>query len=229
MLAGRRPSASLQAYFLIPMWSSRCVGEHSGSTLFGGPSARINWRHELARMISRLNKEAVDQGLGIAESRVDNPEALHRGKKRFVGPDAPLKEQLRRSHHGRFPKYSRLSSPASRKQGTNRSAMPLPGSAPIRRPMLRHNAMISFLSGGVWLSSKPDDSRNATTPPGLTTSAMRRTVAPASGWWTSTSRPIAASNGPCCARLSSPPTANVAFRSPPAAARCSESLTDRSS
>ena len=68
VLGGRRPSASLQAYFLIPMWSSRCVGEHSGSTLFGGPSARINWRHELARMISRLSKEALDQGLGIAEA-----------------------------------------------------------------------------------------------------------------------------------------------------------------
>ena len=36
---------------------------------FGGPSARINWSHELPRMNSRLTKEALDQGLCIAASR----------------------------------------------------------------------------------------------------------------------------------------------------------------
>jgi hypothetical protein len=59
-------------------------------------------------MISRLSKEALDQGLGIADGRVNDPQALHRRKKRFVGRDAPMKEHLRRAHYGRFPKNSRL-------------------------------------------------------------------------------------------------------------------------
>ena len=48
---------------------------------------------------------------------VNNPEALHRGKKCFVGRDAPLKEQLGRSHYGRFPRICGSPSPASTKQG----------------------------------------------------------------------------------------------------------------
>ena len=59
-------------------------------------------------MISSLSKEALYQSLGIADGSVNNPEALHRGKKCFLGRDAPLKEQLGRSHYGRFPQYSRL-------------------------------------------------------------------------------------------------------------------------
>ena len=104
--AGGAPCCKL--HFLIPMWPSRCVGEHSGSTLFGSPSARINWRHELARMISGLSKEALDKVEGSPMAGSTVPEALHRGKKCFVGRDAPLKEQLGRSHYGRFPLNMRL-------------------------------------------------------------------------------------------------------------------------
>ena len=94
VLGGRRTSASLQALFPDP----NVVIAMCGRTLWINA---VWWPKRPHKLVSRtgpndlgLNKEALDQSLGIADGRVNNPEALHRGKKRFVGPDAPLKEQL---------------------------------------------------------------------------------------------------------------------------------------